>query len=122
MDMFTDYSKFILSLAKPGQDIIDSLSPEKAHVWHMASCIMEEAGELFSALKKMIIYDGIINRDDIIEELGDLMFYLDNLRQALGLDYEEILSKNKDKLMHRYPGGKYTDKSAQLRLDKQTTT
>jgi hypothetical protein len=59
----------------------------------------------------------------VIEELGDLEFYMEGLRQGFGITREEVLTTNIYKLAlgpkARYKGGKYSDKAAQDRADKQ---
>jgi hypothetical protein len=54
----------------------------------------------------------------VVEELGDLEFYLEMLRQELKLNRQVILWKNESKLVKRY-GKKYSDKSAKARKDKK---
>lgn len=56
-------------LKKPGQDILDSLTPEKVCLWHMATGLIGEVFELEEALHKD-------DRENIVEELGDFRFYL----------------------------------------------
>ena len=112
------YSEFVAQKKKPGQDIIDSLTPEGADAWHMASCIPSEAGELFDAVKKCVIYRKPLDRESAVEELGDLEFYMEGLRQNLGITREETLVQNQEKLSGRYKKG-YSDTEAQERADKK---
>jgi NTP pyrophosphatase (non-canonical NTP hydrolase) len=118
-----NYSDMVKDLAKPGADIVTSLTPEMAHVLHMAIGISGEAGELLDAVKKAAIYCKPIDRENVIEELGDLEFYMEGLRQGFGITREEVLTTNIYKLAlgpkARYKGGKYSDKAAQDRADKQ---
>ena len=60
---------------------------------------------------------GIIDIDNIIEELGDLEFYMEGLRQLLGIYRPEVLKANLKKLRERYPAG-YSDSAAIDRADK----
>lgn len=116
--MQINYSDMVATLAKPGEDILASLTPLKCHLWHMASCIPGEAGELFDAVKKHVIYNKPMDRLNVIEELGDLEFYMEGLRQGLGITREETLAANVTKLGERYKGLKYSDAAAQERADK----
>lgn len=59
-----------------------------------------------------------LDRANVVEELGDLEFYMEGLRQATGITREECLEGNIAKLGKRYQGLKYSDKSAQERADK----
>lgn len=117
-----NHPELVAALVKPGQDIIDSLTPAKAHLWHMASCVPSEAGELFDAVKKHVIYDKGLDRENVVEELGDLEFYMEGLRAALNITREECLAANIAKLSKRYVGLTYSDQSAQERADKNTET
>jgi NTP pyrophosphatase (non-canonical NTP hydrolase) len=113
-----DHGDMVRKLAKDGQQILDTLSPEKAHKWHMATGISGEAGELLDAIKKEVAYNKAEDRENIVEELGDLEFYMAGLRQAYGITREETLVHNKNKLGVRYAGHQYSDQQAQDRADK----
>jgi NTP pyrophosphatase (non-canonical NTP hydrolase) len=114
----SDYEKFVNSRIKKGGSILQSLTPISANIWHMGTGICTEAGELMSSIKKYTVYEKPLDRENLIEELGDLEFYLAGLRTALGLNREEILKNNEKKLTTRYPIG-YTNKAAITRADKQ---
>jgi len=119
----------VAELAKPGQDIIDHLTPESANILHMAIGVCGEAGELMDAIKKFAIYRKDLDFDNVIEELGDMFFYLQGIRLALNkgliaagaepLSWDAIMQANIDKLTVRYPAGKFTTADAQARADKQ---
>lgn len=85
------FEEMVTALAKPGQAIIDSLTPEKADLWHMASCVPAEAAEL--AEGQLPFFSGLIDEPDVknaVEELGDLEFYLERIRQVTGINTEMI--------------------------------
>src|SRR5215216_502430 len=112
------HSELVNTLAKPGADIVSSLTAENAHLLHMAVGISGEAGELIDAVKKAAIYNKQIDRENIIEELGDIEFYMEGLRQGLGITREETIESNISKLSKRYGSGKYSDQQAKDRADK----
>lgn len=112
------YSDFVAGLVKPGQDIIASLTPEKMETLHYAVGISGEAGELLDAVKKFVIYNKELDLVNVVEELGDLEFFLEALRARLGISRESTIMDNKRKLFKRYSSGKYSDKQAQERADK----
>lgn len=113
------YEDMVAALAKPGAEIISNLTNQNAHLWHMASGIMGEAGELFDVIKKPAIYaKGIIDRAHAVEELGDLEFFLEGLRQGLHITREETLLANVKKLGTRYATGSFSNEQAQARADK----
>lgn len=112
------FEDMVTNLAKDGQDIIDSLTPAKAHELHMAVGVCGEAGELIDAVKKYVIYNKDIDFQNIVEELGDIEFYMEGLRQSFGITREQTLAANIAKLGKRYSGGTYSDLDAQVRADK----
>lgn len=73
--------EMVKKLVKPGQDIIDSLTPEKAHALHMAVGVSGEIGEL---VENFMDPDG--TRENLIEELGDIEFYHHALTLEAGLN------------------------------------
>lgn len=112
------HPELVAALAKPGADIVATLTPEDAHALHMAVGVAGEAGELLDAVKKAAIYSKPIDRENVVEELGDLEFYMEGLRQGYGITREEVLAHNIAKLSKRYSSGTYSDKHAQERADK----
>ncbi len=117
-DLEQQHAEMVSALAKPGEAILESLTPQRAHLWHMASCVPGEAGELFDAVKKSVIYGKPIDIENVVEELGDIEFYLRGLRDALGITREETLRSNVAKLGKRYASGAFSDAQAQQRADK----
>ncbi len=113
-----NHAEMVRTLAKPGADIVASLTPETAHLLHMAVGVSGEAGELLDAVKKAAVYNKPIDLANVVEELGDLEFYMEGLRQGLGITREETLQGNIAKLSVRYNGLKYSDAAAQARADK----
>ena len=114
-----NHDDMVRQLAKDGQQIIDTLTPEKAHKWHMVTGVAGEAGELLDAVKKEVAYNRVSDTANIIEELGDIEFYMAGVRQAYGLTRDQTLIANKNKLGKRYSGHQYSDKAAQDRADKK---
>ena len=105
-------------LAKSGAAILAAMTPATANLLHHAVGVSGEAGELLGAIKKVAVYNKPIDRENIIEELGDIEFYLAGIRSALGISRDETLAHNMAKLAKRYPRG-YSNEAAQLRADKQ---
>lgn len=112
------YSEIVNTLAKDGQLIINGLTRETMHRLHMAVGVAGEAGELLGAIKKESVYNKPIDRANVVEELGDLEFYMEGLRQSLDITREETLEHNIAKLSKRYEGLRYSDAAAQNRADK----
>ncbi len=104
------FATHVKTLMKPMPNAVDDLM-------HAAVGIAGEAGELLDAVKKQWVYNKPLDMVNMVEELGDLEFYMEALRQNLGLSREVILLQNIEKLKHRYPDG-YSDAAAQARADK----
>lgn len=116
--MTITHPELVAMLVKEPGALLADLTPESAHVLHMAVGISGEAGELLDAAKKHAIYNKPIDRENVIEELGDLEFYMEGLRQALGIGREETLEANLGKLSLRYTKLSFTNEDAQARADK----
>jgi len=112
------YKAFVESLKKPGADIIASLTPETADLMHMNWLLGGEVGEFSDALKKFVIYGKPLDRENVVEELGDIEFALSGLRTNLGITRQEVIDANVAKLSKRYHQGGYSDQQAQQRADK----
>ena len=117
-ELLTQFEKMTLALAKDGAVIKQEITPEQANLLHMAVGVSGEAGELLDAVKKHVIYQKPLDVENVKEELGDLLFYMTNLMQSVGLSFEEVLQHNVDKLSVRYSSGKYSNSQAQERADK----
>lgn len=93
-------------------------TPSQCELLHAAIGIAGEAGELLDAVRKHVFDGQPLDRENVIEELGDLCFYMEAAMQAVGVSREEIEQRNQAKLSKRYEGG-YSDQQAQERKDKQ---
>lgn len=111
----------VAGVTKEGGIILAELTPEKCNLWHAATGISGESGELLDAIKKHVAYDSDLDRENVIEELGDLEFYMERLRSALFITREETLEANIEKLAKRYPGFHFSNQAAQHRADKAAT-
>ncbi len=64
-----------------------------------------EAGEVIDIVKKHIAQGHELDREHLIDELGDVAWYLAETAYALDIDLDEVLSRNIAKLKKRYPQG-----------------
>lgn len=76
-------------LAKSGFLILESLSAKKCDLQHHATGIVTEAGELLDAITNHIINGKGIDVENIIEELGDLEFYLAGAKMNLSMEVDD---------------------------------
>lgn len=113
-----EYYEMVKNLAKGGDDILKGMIPLEAHLLHMVLGIAGETGELVDAIKKGVIYGKPLDIPNIIEELGDIEFYMQGLRQGMKITRMECLRANMLKLSVRYEGFKYSNEKAIARKDK----
>lgn len=113
-----EHEELVRRIAKSGQEIKDSLSAKDLDLWHHATGCATEAGELLDAAKKVAIYNKPVDRENVIEELGDLEFYMQGIRANLDITREECLAHNIAKLTKRYPKGTFDNADAVARADK----
>ena len=69
-----------------------------------------EGGEFQEIVKKIIFQGKPLNEDvkyHLFRELGDIAWYWINACRALGLDPNEVIKENVNKLVNRYPAGKF---------------
>ena len=72
--------------------------------------IASEGGEFAEIVKKCIFQGKPLDADTqfhIKRELGDIMWYWTNSCRALGLDPNDVIAENVEKLKARYPGGEF---------------
>ena len=94
------------------------MTAEQAHLIHMALGIFGEAAELMDAVYTSVAGHYKLDMENVIEELGDIEFYMEGFRQGIDISHELVLEENYQKLnVRRYPDG-YSDQAAQERADK----
>jgi len=69
------HTDLVRALVKPGADIVAQMTAETAHVLHMAVGISGEVSEL-------VLADQFQDDQNRVEELGDIEFYFEGLRQC----------------------------------------
>ena len=69
-----------------------------------------ESGEFLEIVKKMVFQGkpwNSDNREHLIIELGDVMWYVAQACMALEIDLDDVIKGNIKKLEKRYPGGHF---------------
>lgn len=107
---FDTYVQDAIRTAKRSDDL-------KFNLVHAALGLSGEAGEFTDAVKKAVIYNRDVDRTNLIEELGDALWYIALAAHSLGVPMSHIAQLNIDKLRKRYPDA-YSDHHAAARLDK----
>lgn len=113
-----DLPAFVRARKKPPKAIYDSLDESHCDLIHMAMGNSGEAGELLDAIKKHVIYEQPLDIKNVVEEMADLEYFMEGLRQAIGWTRRDILDELYAKLSKRYPKG-YSDQHAKERRDKR---
>ncbi len=105
----SDASKDFLALS----DRLVELDGKGANIERLLTAgvgINAEGGEFLEIVKKMVFQGkpwNEDNREHLIIELGDIMWYVAQATQALGTSIDEVIARNVKKLEKRYPGGAF---------------
>lgn len=76
------HAEMVAKLAKDGNQILTELTRKKCHLWHMATGLVGETIELIEST----------TNENKIEELGDIEFYAEGIRAAVGIKDFNLLS------------------------------
>lgn len=76
----------------------------KEEIMHWAIGLGEEAGEVLSVVKHKY-YGGQYDVEELVGELGDVLWHVAALCVASGLSMQDVAEYNLAKLQHRYPDG-----------------
>lgn len=77
----------------------------KGHLLNGVLGLSGEAGECADLVKKHYFQDGRPMFDRLVDELGDVLWYVGETAAALGVSLEEVAAHNVEKLRRRYPEG-----------------
>lgn len=119
----TRYSKFVAGvtskesmnydfLHKRIQELRNQESPvfNPALLLTASTGLGSESGEFQEIVKKVFFQGKPMNDETLFHakrELGDIIWYWTNACTALGLDPNEVIEENVNKLQSRYPGGQF---------------
>ena len=117
---FSKYEEFVSQVtSEPSTNFVDfadrigELDREGANIERLLTSgvgINAEGGEFLEIIKKMVFQGkpwNEDNREHLIIELGDIMWYVAQATQSLGISMEEVLDTNIRKLSKRYPKGTF---------------
>ena len=89
----------------------DKVTPLEVQLLYLCTGACGELGEVSDLIKKMVIHKHGVSPDKLAEEIGDVMWYIACLCETLGLNMDDVMINNIDKLKKRYPNGFDTEKS-----------
>lgn len=75
-----------------------------------------ETGEVVEIVKKHVFHNRPLDREKLLDELGDCLWYLSMLAAAVDMSLSDIAQYNIVKLRARYPEG-YSDDKCNSRVD-----
>ncbi len=64
-----------------------------------------EAGEVVDLIKKFLYAGHPLDAEELVEELGDVLWYVALICHAVGTSIGEVMAANVEKLRRRYPDG-----------------
>lgn len=96
MDKFNEYQEFVRSM---------KAYPEKHAIVYPALGLVGEAGEISEKVKKWLRGDRELDREGLLKELGDPLWYIASLADDLGFTLQEVVDANHDKLTSRKERG-----------------
>ena len=115
----SDCSKDFVSLA----DRMGELDRQGANIERLTTAgvgLAAESGEFLEIVKKMVFQGkpwNDDNREHLIIELGDTMWYVMQACMALDVDINDVIRRNVAKLEKRYPSGSFdVEKSEHRRV------
>ena len=117
---FKKYEEFVSAVTSEAStnfvdfaDRIGELDREGANIERLLTSgvgLAAESGEFLEIVKKMVFQGkpwNDDNREHLIIELGDVMWYVMQACMALDVSIDDVVSGNVDKLKKRYPGGDF---------------
>ena len=113
----SDSSKNFVDLA----DRLGELDREGANIERLTTAgvgLAAESGEFLEIVKKMVFQGkpwNDDNREHLIIELGDVMWYVANACKALDVSFDDVIRGNVRKLEKRYPGGTFSVEKSEIR-------
>ena len=117
---FERYEEFVAAVTSNAStnfvdfaDRIGDLDRQGANIERLLTAgvgINAEGGEFLEIVKKMVFQGkpwNEDNREHLIIELGDIMWYVAQATMALEISFDEVIATNVKKLEKRYPEGSF---------------
>ena len=118
---FDKYSRFVDGVTSDSSkdfvylaDRLVELDQKGANIERLTTAgvgLAAESGEFLEIVKKMVFQGKPWtddNREHLVIELGDVMWYVAQACMALDISFDDVIRGNIKKLEKRYPGGSFT--------------
>lgn len=79
--------------------------------------LVGEAGEVSEHIKKHLFHGRELDRAKVVSELGDVLWYIMYLANAVGASLEDVAHANNTKLRARYPNGFSVEAASTRKLE-----
>ena len=125
---FKKYEEFVSAVTSEAStnfvdfaDRIGELDREGANIERLLTAgvgLAAESGEFLEIVKKMVFQGkpwNDDNREHLIIELGDVMWYVAQACMALDVPFDDVIRGNVKKLEKRYPGGSFSVEKSEVR-------
>ena len=90
-----DYSRFV--------EIGNFTTEERDAKFLAGMGLAGEAGEVCDNLKKHLLHHKPLDREHLVEELGDVLWYFQHTLNTFDITWKEVVEYNIRKLCERYP-------------------
>jgi NTP pyrophosphatase (non-canonical NTP hydrolase) len=99
----TELEMHLRQIVNPTWNYTNQTRTEKEDILNAAIGVASEAGEVLDEHKKLYFHKPKDRRDAIIDEVGDVYYYLLKLQELHGFTTQDALAANRKKLTARYP-------------------
>lgn len=99
-----EYQRLALRTEAPGRE-------PRERLLNAALGLCGEAGEFADTLKKHLFHGHALDEAELRKELGDVLWYAALACDALGLQLDDVMAANVEKLRRRYPDGFSSERS-----------
>ncbi len=86
-------------------------SDSKALILNGVLGLAGESGEVADIVKKHLFQGHELDKDKLLDELGDVLWYIAITAKGIGVTLNDIATHNVDKLKKRYPKGFESERS-----------
>ena len=97
----SDYEALVKSQAM----LRSGFATEEEELAYWSLCLNGEAGEVANDAKKVWKHGQLFDPEKVVDELGDVLWYLTIIALRTGASLEDIMNYNARKLSTRYPEG-----------------